>query len=245
MVATFFRAASRIFSFVGLLFFLAACDGGNYPSAIPCPSFLCRDAMLQDQPIWKVIPFGIFCLFFSWIITISATERILMCILAGILFVYSGGNDDWRTRATKCFLCRTRRLLVSIFAYFIVALVDNFFSTHMRRVLAGISFGVLLLSLWFRQVQLPWFSKRYWDRFSLPHHASFVDLLLLIIEFLLGIFSIFLTVSSLWAGVLFLANFGEEDRITKARKWWFGCSLVATTALSYVFIRGITLLFHK
>lgn len=115
----------------------------------------------------------------------------------------------------------------------------------MRRVLAGISFGVLLFIPLISASATPLdLVSDIGDRFSLPHHASFVDLLLLIIEFLLGIFSIFLTVSSLWAGFLFLANFGEEDRITKARKmmiWMFVG--VATTALSYVFIRGITLLF--
>lgn len=78
---------------------------------------------MESHPIWDLLS-----AFVSWIITISATGAILMCILAGILFVYSGGNDDWRTRATKMFFFAGLGLLVSIFAYFIVALVDNFFS---------------------------------------------------------------------------------------------------------------------
>ncbi|QQS59348.1 hypothetical protein IPN35_00445 [Candidatus Peregrinibacteria bacterium] len=84
--------------------------------------------------------------------------------------------------------------------------------------------------------------------FSLPTMPSgengVLTILLLIIEFLLGIFSLFLTVSALWAGFLFLTSFGEEERITRAKKlviWMFVG--VAATALSYVFIRGVILLF--
>lgn len=108
-----------------MLLSFSACESG--PSTIPCPDFLPGCALgggdMKNHPIWDLLS-----AFVSWIITISATGAILMCILAGILFAYSGANEEWRGRAAKMFFFAGLGLLVSIFAYFIVSLIDNFFN---------------------------------------------------------------------------------------------------------------------
>lgn len=60
------------------------------------------------------------------------------------------------------------------------------------------------------------------------------------IELVLAVFSILLTVVAIYAGVLFVGNFGDEDAITRAKKLLIWSLVgVAVTATSYAIVAGV------
>lgn len=60
------------------------------------------------------------------------------------------------------------------------------------------------------------------------------------IRFLLSIFSVLLTGVAIYAGYLFVANFGDEEDITKAKKLIIWSIVgVSITAISYAIVSGI------
>ncbi len=66
------------------------------------------------------------------------------------------------------------------------------------------------------------------------------DLIPSIIRFILGIFSVLLTGVALWSGILFVGQFGDEERITQAKGFLIWSLVgVAVTAVSYAFVSGL------
>jgi hypothetical protein len=75
---------------------------------------------------------------------------------------------------------------------------------------------------------------------GLPNGSIVNDLIPNVISAILAVFAMLLTISALWAGVLFLTQFGDEERVTKARQLliWSLVGVVAT-AVSYAYVSGI------
>ncbi len=66
------------------------------------------------------------------------------------------------------------------------------------------------------------------------------DLIPSIIRFILGIFSVLLTGVALWSGILFVGQFGDEERIRKAKNILVWSLVgVVVTAISYAFVSGL------
>ena len=60
------------------------------------------------------------------------------------------------------------------------------------------------------------------------------------ISIILGIFSVLLTGVAIYAGVLFVANFGNEEKVTQARDMLIWAVVgVVVTALSYAIVAGV------
>lgn len=78
------------------------------------------------------------------------------------------------------------------------------------------------------------------DDTGLPNGSIVNDLIPNIISVVLGIFSVLLTITALWSGTLFLIQFGDEERVTKAKQLLIWSLVgVAVTAVSYAYVSGI------
>jgi uncharacterized Tic20 family protein len=74
---------------------------------------------------------------------------------------------------------------------------------------------------------------------TLPN-GDITILIPIIIRFILGIFSILLTGVVIYAGVLFVGNFGDEESITKAKKLLIWSIVgVVISATSYAIVAGV------
>jgi len=75
---------------------------------------------------------------------------------------------------------------------------------------------------------------------NLPRGDIGNDLIPVIIKSILGIFSVLLTVSVLWSGTIFLAQFGDDEQISKAKRLLIWSVVgVVITAISYTYVSGI------
>lgn len=113
----------------GLLLTTAPAPAQAIPK-IECVSFLpgCKILRLgwsgdyKENVIFEeLLPKGL-----KWLFRVSAAIAVLMGVVAGVMFVLGGGNDGLRTRATKTVIYAIGGLLLSMFAYFIVSLVERF-----------------------------------------------------------------------------------------------------------------------
>lgn len=74
----------------------------------------------------------------------------------------------------------------------------------------------------------------------LPHGSIEVELIPTAIRVILGVFSVILTGVAIYAGILFVGQFGNEERVTTARKYLIWSLVgVAVTALSYAIVSGV------
>jgi len=75
---------------------------------------------------------------------------------------------------------------------------------------------------------------------SLPEANFEAELIPAVIRFLLSLFAVFLTGVALYAGYLFVVNFGNEEEIEKAKKllMWAIVGIVIA-AISYALVQGI------
>lgn len=97
----------------------------------------------------------------------------------------------------------------------------------------------LLFSPEFAGADLPGTIGDIHEKTTLPR-GDITTLIPVIIEIVLGVFSILLTMVAIYAGVLFVGNFGEEEMITRAKKLliWSLVGLVVT-ATSYAIVAGV------
>ncbi len=74
----------------------------------------------------------------------------------------------------------------------------------------------------------------------LPNGSIEGELIPMFIRLILGIFSVLLTAVAIYAGILFVGQFGNEERVTKARNYLIWSLVgIAFTALAYTIIAGI------
>ncbi len=75
---------------------------------------------------------------------------------------------------------------------------------------------------------------------SLPHGDIANELIPSIIRVILSLFAVLLTIVAIWSGVLYIAQFGDEEKLNKAKKLLIWSLVgVAITAVSYAFVSGI------
>ncbi len=75
---------------------------------------------------------------------------------------------------------------------------------------------------------------------DLPHGSAEAELIPTAIRVMLGVFSVLLTGVAIYSGILFVGQFGYEERVEQARKLiiWAVVGAVVT-ALSYAIISGV------
>lgn len=61
----------------------------------------------------------------SWVMTLSASAGVLMGVVAGIMFLFAGGNEELRGRAIKTLLYAGLGLILAMFAYLIVEILSR------------------------------------------------------------------------------------------------------------------------
>jgi hypothetical protein len=99
------------------------------PPSVPCPSFLpgCANDWGESKTDYKenhlftIVVVG----FIKWIMALSASAAVLMGVISGVMFVAFGGNEDLRGKAKKTFVYAGVGLLVSMFSYFIVEMINR------------------------------------------------------------------------------------------------------------------------
>ena len=75
---------------------------------------------------------------------------------------------------------------------------------------------------------------------DLPSGSVETGLIPMAISLILGIFSVLLTGVAIYSGVLFVAHFGNEEKVTQARDMLIWAVVgVVVTALSYAIISGV------
>ncbi len=75
---------------------------------------------------------------------------------------------------------------------------------------------------------------------ELPHGSIESELVPTVIRVILGLFSVILTGVAIYSGILFVGQFGNEERITTARNYLIWSLVgIAVTALSYTIVAGI------
>jgi hypothetical protein len=118
-----------LFALFVLLFpFLA--HAGNPPN-FRCPGFLpgCKTGFhfqwgndyTESVLLTDIIPNIL-----TWLMWLTAAVAILMGVVSGVMYLYAGVSDELRSRATRTFIYSGVGLLVCMFAYFIVELVNRF-----------------------------------------------------------------------------------------------------------------------
>ena len=71
-------------------------------------------------------------------------------------------------------------------------------------------------------------------------HGSIFDLIKTTIRVILGLFSVLLSIVVLWSGTLFVIHFGDEEKVTNARKLLLWALVgVAVTASAYALVSGV------
>ena len=74
----------------------------------------------QNQIFTRIIPNLL-----SWLMLLSGSIAILMGVLAGILFVTAGNNDERIDQAKRVIIYSGLGLLLTMFAYFIVEMINR------------------------------------------------------------------------------------------------------------------------
>lgn len=101
------------------------------PPQMRCPGFIpgCEtgfnwgwDDDYQDSYLFEVIVPNII----LWIMWVTAAVAILMGVVSGVMYLYAGISEELKTRATKTFVFSGAGLLLSMFAYFIVEMINRF-----------------------------------------------------------------------------------------------------------------------
>lgn len=94
---------------------------------LPCPSFIpgCGDIQIDDDykenGLFEVVRNVL-----SYTMRLSASAAILMGVISGVMFLFAGGNEELKTKATKTIIYAGVGLLLSMFAFFIVELINRF-----------------------------------------------------------------------------------------------------------------------
>ena len=61
----------------------------------------------------------------KWMILFSAGAAVLMVMIGGVMFMMAGANDEMLSRAKKTVTFAFLGLLLAMFSYFIVKVIDN------------------------------------------------------------------------------------------------------------------------
>ena len=78
-----------------------------------------RDAMSARRTITTTIFWKLFCRIFG------SAGGVLMAVVSGVMFVLGGGNDDLRERAKKTLTFAIAGIVLAMFSYFIVEIVNR------------------------------------------------------------------------------------------------------------------------
>jgi len=97
------------------------------PEKIECVSFLpgCGNFRIgTGDPTENKLFEDIIPNLMSWLYSLAAAIAVLMGVVSGTMFLFAGGSDELRGRATKTLTYAIVGLIVALFAYFIVALIN-------------------------------------------------------------------------------------------------------------------------
>jgi hypothetical protein len=105
--------------------------GGGYAfanaPAIPCPNFISGCNTIQKHGDWRdhlffseIIP-----RFLGWFMAFTTGTVVLMGVVSGVLFIFGGQNEELLLKAKKTAMYAIIGLLVAMFAYFIVEMVNR------------------------------------------------------------------------------------------------------------------------
>jgi hypothetical protein len=99
------------------------------PPAIPCAPFLPGCDKVQDDELTdfrKNRIFGdIIPSVLGWLMAFTTGTAVLMGVVSGVMFVFGGQNDELLSKAKKTAMYAIVGLLVAMFAYFIVEMVNR------------------------------------------------------------------------------------------------------------------------
>ncbi len=60
----------------------------------------------------------------TWLYSLAAAVAVLLGVAAGVMFVIGGGNEEMRTKAIKTITYAIFGLLIALFAFFIVKIIN-------------------------------------------------------------------------------------------------------------------------
>ncbi len=123
--------------------------------------------------------------FINFITSFAIALAVLYLVLSGVRLIFSGGNEENRSKAIRGIIFSVLGITLMFLAY---TIVDIFFGFNQSGQLQGIN-------LVFLNVE---FAK--WT------------------NILLGFVAFFAVVALVWAGILMIANFGNEEAVNKAKK---------------------------
>lgn len=99
------------------------------PPAIPCANFLPGCNAVQDKELTDFRKNALFSdiipSFLAWFMAFTAGTAVLMGVVAGVMFVFGGQNEELLSKAKKTAMYAIIGLLVAMFAYFIVEMVNR------------------------------------------------------------------------------------------------------------------------
>lgn len=73
----------------------------------------------ENQIFTVIIPNAL-----TWLYSLAAAAAVLLGVIAGVMFVFGGGNEETRSKAIKTITYAIVGLLVALFAFFIVQLIN-------------------------------------------------------------------------------------------------------------------------
>lgn len=78
----------------------------------------------DDQPQENQIFTDIIPNLLTWVYSLAAALGVLMGVISGVMFLVGGGNEETRIRAIKTLVYAIAGLLLALFAFFIVAVIN-------------------------------------------------------------------------------------------------------------------------